>query len=336
MRRTGFALLIVFFCMANAAQAALFSDVPDTHPAATAISYVKEKGIMRGYDDGTFGPNKAISRAEVAKILVLTRLTEMDVQQFTKRSFTDVPDDAWYRPYVEAALLELGIIDGPPKATIFRGGTVVKKAEFLKMLLKAQDIDASGAFAEIRLPLSSDASDSGAWYYPYLRYALSASLEQVENNGTLRPDKDLTRADAATRIYRLAMYTEGRRTQALLSAEEDDLVNVLSLLEAGDVDQAEFASARALIAARGAHASTSDVAIVQAAVKIAEAFRSLVRAYRAGTNGDTQAVIALSKEAWASAERARALSPTLSDLAGSVQQIAGSMANEARSVQQQQ
>lgn len=34
-----------------------------------AISYVKEKGIMKGYEDGTFKPNKPVTRAEMAQIL---------------------------------------------------------------------------------------------------------------------------------------------------------------------------------------------------------------------------------------------------------------------------
>jgi hypothetical protein len=310
--------------------ASSFSDVPDSSSAAAAIEFVKENGIMKGYDNGTFKPNQPITRAEVAKILVLTKLSEDEVQTYTKQSFTDVPADAWYRAYVEAAMLKLGIVDGPPKATAFNGAKTVRKVEFLKMLLKAQDVDATSAYSEIKLPLATDVTDVNAWFYPYMRYAVSASLEQVDADGTLKPDKELTRADAAVRIHRLAMYKAGRRTQALLSSEEDDLVNVLALLQNKDLAQAQYAAGRAVLAARGANASKSGVAIVQAAVKISEAFYSLVTAYQAGNAGDAENTISYAKQAWSSADRAKQLSPTLADLANSVQQIASSMAASAR------
>ena len=34
-----------------------------------AIAYVKDEGIMKGYEDGTFKPNKPVTRAEMAQII---------------------------------------------------------------------------------------------------------------------------------------------------------------------------------------------------------------------------------------------------------------------------
>ncbi|NOS66763.1 MAG: hypothetical protein HOO67_00105 [Candidatus Peribacteraceae bacterium] len=130
------------------------------------------------------------------------------------------------------------------------------------------------------------------------------------------------------------MYQAGKRTQALLSEEESELVNVLQALEAKEFPPANMASARALLAARGAHASKPSVAIVQAAVKIAESFRALVRGYQAGTEGRLEDALALAKESWALAEKAKAISPTLQELATRVQGIAESMAKQAREMMQ--
>lgn len=46
-----------------------FTDVADTHWAAKAIDELSEKGIINGYDDGTFRPDEPISRAEVAVMI---------------------------------------------------------------------------------------------------------------------------------------------------------------------------------------------------------------------------------------------------------------------------
>ena len=46
-----------------------FKDVPETHWAYKAIEELAEKGIVNGYDDGTFRPNEPITRAEMAALM---------------------------------------------------------------------------------------------------------------------------------------------------------------------------------------------------------------------------------------------------------------------------
>ncbi len=323
------AVMTVVLFPTSAAAAGSFSDVPEKSSEFFAVEFLKAKGIMQGYPDGTFKPKQAVTRAEAVKILVATRVSPEEIQTFTKRSFTDVPADAWYRPYVEAAFQKLGLIDGPPKATTFNGSRTVRRAEFLKLLFKSQGID-TNAYSEIKLPLGTDVTNPDEWFYPYMRYAVSTVIIHVEPDGRLRPDLELTRGELALEVYYLAMYQADKRTQAGLSTEESYLVHTLQSLEAKDFGQADMASARALLSARGALTSKPTTPIVQAAVKIAEAFRALVRAYKAGTEGKLQDVITLTKDAWGLAEKAKVLSPSLQDLSTQVQTIAKTMADQAR------
>ena len=46
-----------------------FKDVPDTHWAAKAIEELSDKGIIKGYEDGTFKPEQSVTRAEVAVMI---------------------------------------------------------------------------------------------------------------------------------------------------------------------------------------------------------------------------------------------------------------------------
>ena len=46
-----------------------FKDVPETHWAYKAIELLAEKGIINGYEDGTFKPDAPITRAEVAALI---------------------------------------------------------------------------------------------------------------------------------------------------------------------------------------------------------------------------------------------------------------------------
>jgi hypothetical protein len=322
----------LFPVLAHAASS--FKDVPATNPASPAIEFLKEKGILQGYADGTFRPKQEVKRSEAVKIIVSTKVSPEDIAAVTGNQYADIAADAWYRPYVEAARGQLAFIDGPPKATEFHGERAVTRAEFLKMLFKAQGIS-TDAYSELQMPLSADVTDATAWYYPAMRFALSASMISVDTQGALGPGAPLTRAEVADLIYRLAMYQSGRRTQALLSEEESDLINVLQMLDQKHLDQAGFASGRALIASRGALASKPTAPIVQGAVKTAEAFRALVRGYDAGVSGDLTAVLSSAKDAWTLADKARQLSPALDALATQVQTISKQMADQARVLQGQ-
>ena len=48
-----------------------FSDVSTSHPYAAAIAWAKDNEIIHGYDSGIFGINDTLTRAQVAKIIVL-------------------------------------------------------------------------------------------------------------------------------------------------------------------------------------------------------------------------------------------------------------------------
>ncbi len=315
---------------ATPALAQNLTDLPSSHEAYSAVQYLRERGVLEGYSDGTFRPSQKVTRAEAVKILVAA-VVQGDVPAGTS-GYGDVPAGVWYEPYVTYAWKELKIADGPSVSGSFRGERNVQKVEFLKMLLLAYKADPA-SFGEIKLPLATDVTDTGAWFYPFIRYALSASVLTVQPDGMLSPGQELTRAQVAMYLHRFLTYKEGRRTQALLSAAESDLVNVLKMLEEKQPEQAEFASARALLAARGAHASKPDTPLVQGALKITQSFRALVRAYKAGSLGAPDEAITLAKEAWALAEESRKRSPELAGLAAQVQALAGKMAESARALQ---
>jgi|CXWL01.1.fsa_nt_gi hypothetical protein len=312
-----------------------FSDVPLSHQAFSAVEYLKEQGILQGYADGTFKPNQKVNRAEAIKILVAPLVSETELKGFTSSAYSDVAAGAWYLPYVESARQTLQIIDGPPKTSTFRPSAPVKHAELLKMLELSQGENPAASYSEIRLPLAMDVVNADDWYYPYMRYAIASSMVTINSDGTLEPAKELTRADVSMLMYRYFMFKQNRRTQALLSETENEIVNVLQQLDAKDINQAAFASARALIAARGALTSKPDEPLVKGAIKTAEGFQLLVQAYVAGVEGRLDDVLKLTGEAWKTADKARAFSLSLDTLASQMQAIAKNMADNARSLQAQ-
>ncbi len=308
-----------------------FTDIPPDHDAHEAVEFLKSANVISGYEDGTFRPDQKVNRAEALKLIIapLHKPDQILAAKAGVSAFSDVANDAWYKPYVEIARTS-GVIDGPPTKTAFNGAHPVLKVEFLKMVDQAFSADAKISFSEIRLPLSKDVTNPDEWYYPYLRYGITSSMTMIGDDGTFNPAGELTRADSAILLHRSIMYSQGRRTQALLAEAEYEIRTIPDLLKKQDIIEAEYASARALLAARGAHKSKPDETIVQGAVKATEAFRALVRGYRAELTQNYDETIRLAGDAWNLGARTKELAPELSEIADQVQLIAKRMADDAR------
>lgn len=330
-RLSAIAALLLSVTYGSPVMAQSFSDVPQSHSAYEAIEALKNAGILSGYPDGTFKPGKSVNRAEAVKIIVAPLLNDEQIAQAHTSVYDDVPDGVWFLPYVEWARQAFKILDGPPKKTSFHGERPVILVEFLKMLEVANGIDPAAMYGEITLPLSNDVTNVSEWYYPYMRYALSASMLAIDQQGKLHPAKQLTRADTAQLLYFFLLYRQEARTQALLNQAERNISLTLQAWDGGLIQEAEYASARALLAARGAHASRTEP-ITKGAVKIAEAFRSLVRGYRAGVEKNFAEAERLAGEAWNYSSEAISHSPGLSKLAEQIRTIAKNMAESARSL----
>jgi len=90
-----------------------FVDVlPDKHWAFNYIEFAKEKGIIKGYDDGTFKPDQNITKAEA--IAILNRINKTPTAPSTcAMPFTDVPLTHWaYKDAHDAACAGITMGDG--------------------------------------------------------------------------------------------------------------------------------------------------------------------------------------------------------------------------------
>ena len=118
-------------------------------------------GMLNGYEDGAFQPEKAISRAEFATIS--TRFAKLTGG---KSTFRDVPAGYWAETYIAAAA-DYGWINGlgnglfGPERSITRAevATIVNH-----MLNRAADRDFVSQNPS-RLNQFNDLTDPGLWYY---------------------------------------------------------------------------------------------------------------------------------------------------------------------------
>ncbi|KUK31510.1 MAG: Uncharacterized protein XD63_1231 [Thermoanaerobacterales bacterium 50_218] len=110
--------------------AAVFPDVPRDHWAAGAIGAVRAAGFLKGYPDGTFRPERELTRAEAA--VVLNRAFHPSAVKIFP-TFSDLSGH-WAAPDVQQ-LAAAGIIGGYPDGT-FRPDWKVKRSELATMLAK--------------------------------------------------------------------------------------------------------------------------------------------------------------------------------------------------------
>ena len=102
--RAEFATIASRFDQLEASASNAFPDIA-THWAKAFINSAAEKGWVEGYPDGTFQPQKNISRAEVVKVInvMLDRKIQMDDIPVGIRYFTDLAGHWAYTHIVEAS-----------------------------------------------------------------------------------------------------------------------------------------------------------------------------------------------------------------------------------------
>ena len=110
---------------------AAFSDVDDSNSYVEAISTLSTLQVINGYGDGSFQPEKEITRAEYTKMIVY--MLGMDSFTTPITTFTDVPESHWANAYIKTAF-DMGIINGFDDGT-FRPDAPVTYEQALKMLV---------------------------------------------------------------------------------------------------------------------------------------------------------------------------------------------------------
>jgi hypothetical protein len=215
------ALLAVTTAGTAASASTSFSDVPSSHPFADEISWLVDHDITTGYDDGTFGGSRAITRQAMAAFLYRAA-GEPDFSPPVTAAFLDVPsggaDTAAHPFYLEIEWLAAqGISTGypAPGGSEFRPRAIVTRqamAAFMYRLAGEPAITTPAAGAESFADVS--AASGGQLAHPFL--AEIEWMAQVEIStgfgvpGTVsavfKPGANVTRQAMAAFIKRVAPH----------------------------------------------------------------------------------------------------------------------------------
>ena len=186
-----------------------FSDVREGNPYYLAISYLKDKNIINGYDDGTFKPNQQINRAEALKMLTLASGVFKDSLPKPKKApFTDTPLGEWYTEYLSAAKAKK-IINGYTDGS-FKPESPVNLAESLKMYFEAiKSVNSDTINFEDGTNITFLDTSPDSWYTQYTSYAGAHDLINIYEDNSINPNQIMTRGYLAEIIYRTILSPEG-------------------------------------------------------------------------------------------------------------------------------
>lgn len=170
-----------------------FKDVSKSNAYYDIIHSMAQKGIINGYEDGTFKPNQTLSRQHAAALVcravalpsTTTFTAPKDVTRFTSPYYFDL-----------VTLMEAGVLELDSKGNI-NPNAPLTRGEMAKILAVAFDLNTKGT-----TPLK----DVSGTYKPYVTALYNAGVTTGFEDKTFREKESLTRAHFAVFMHRAMQY----------------------------------------------------------------------------------------------------------------------------------
>ena len=176
-----------------------FLDVPKSFWGYESIERAAQLGYVNGVGGGKFEPNRQLTRAEF--VTMLYRMAGKSAAS-TVATFTDVPQNAWYRDAVNWAA-EKGYVNGTGENSFNPDGKITRQ-EVVTILFRY-----SGAQSGTELMFSSmydsQFADSGAiapWAKTAMYWAIYNGVVNGTSPTTVSPTATATRAEVAAIFVR--------------------------------------------------------------------------------------------------------------------------------------
>ena len=129
-------------------------------------------------------------------------------QSASAATFTDVPENAWYRNYVYD-LVEQGIIHGT-SATTFSPAGNLSRAQLVAMM--AQSVLSDGDLRQYEFQGDFKDVTPKHWAYRYINWAYEAGIVSGVGKGLFQPDQSISRQDMAVMLVNFSKATGRQMT----------------------------------------------------------------------------------------------------------------------------
>lgn len=201
------AILLVItmtFSALPVAQAAVnngFTDLKSDSWAYQSVTDMTRRGVISGYEDGSFRPDNSITREEFAALITKTFLLDTTVTQ--EVYYTDVLPDRWSYKDINASKNYLAGYHPPNGKSFFDPEAKATREDVAVAIVKASGFAKNDLKnKEILNKKFSDVDKISFGLRDYVAIATERNLINGYSDGTFGPDKTISRAEVAALLYR--------------------------------------------------------------------------------------------------------------------------------------
>ena len=196
------------------------------HWAQATITKWQQNGKIDGYQDGTFQPDKSITRAEFLRLLNHTVDTSLPSSE--NAQFSDVQQKDWFYQDVMQAMhnkITTGFADGT-----FRPNEPITRAQAAMMISSAKGLSADETAA-------NHFQDSvPTWAKGAVGAVVAAEYLAGYTDGTFGADKNMTRAEAVSALDRMEQ-PQNNQTAAQTEELPDVITDNIVIFNQEDADK---------------------------------------------------------------------------------------------------
>lgn len=211
-----------------------FSDVGSTYWAKDEIDSLVQLGVVKGFDDNTFKPAAPVTREQFAQLLTLAFY--LDIPTGTEQSFRDVATSRWSYPAIEAAKDFLTGYYPPSGHAFFDPTAKATREDVAVALVKTMNYQPDDLKNPDILNYYYDGGDVSPNLQTYMGIAIEKKLLTGYQDGRLKPNAPVTRAEAAALIYRVLKGASGDSQATLeLNVDVPEQTSTPTVYVTGDV-----------------------------------------------------------------------------------------------------
>lgn len=208
--------VVISLLFTMTANAAAFTDI-STHWAKSYIERVASKGIVSGYNDGTFKPDNNVTVLEA--LVMISRLYDIDddlkekiVEEYepSLKKMTNTLYSEWSFEYL-SVIIELGVVsengieDMFAKKTIFQQAT---REEIAVLLTKAMMLGDEAQNLKVYTLPFADAAKISTSARPYVYVMYDKDILEGDSYKNINPSAKITRAEIATLLDKAYKYID--------------------------------------------------------------------------------------------------------------------------------
>ena len=170
-----------------------YSPVTFVNRRAAELNRRDHTAFLVGYAEGTFGPERNMTRAEVTTMFARLLTEQIEADKTYSSTFNDVAKNCWAANYI-GYMQQFGIVTGYEDGS-FRPDAPVTRAEFAAIASRFEKLtQGSKSFTDV---------PDTHWAVRYINFAATRGWVTGYEDGTFKPEHSITRAEVAAVTCRL-------------------------------------------------------------------------------------------------------------------------------------